>query len=69
MWNEMIEDGCCKRKDEVMWRVYLGGVAHSIRSQVWPYLLGHYSFGSTTLEREKLDKKVRNPMMITLKIY
>ena len=54
----MTESGCCERQEELMSRVYLGGVAPSIRNEVWPYLLGHYSFGSTKEEREKLDVKV-----------
>ena len=35
------------RQFEIYRRIYYGGMSHSIRKQVWPYLLGHYKFGST----------------------
>lgn len=40
---------------EVYKLVYYGGCEHSIRSEVWPYLLGYYNFGSTIEERQKQD--------------
>ena len=39
--------------------IYYGGVEHSIRSQVWPYLLEHYRFGDTDEEKRKHDTEMR----------
>lgn len=37
-----------------------------VNLQVWPYLLGHYKFGSTTDEREELDKACRQNYETTM---
>uniref|UniRef100_A0A1I8N8I1 Uncharacterized protein n=1 Tax=Musca domestica TaxID=7370 RepID=A0A1I8N8I1_MUSDO len=54
-WIALHEDGVITSHEELFRLVYFGGVAHEIRKEVWPYLLGYYSFGSTTEERQKLD--------------
>ncbi|KAL9872774.1 small G protein signaling modulator 1 isoform 4-T4 [Glossina fuscipes fuscipes] len=54
-WETMHENGVITNQDEVNRLVYFGGVVHELRQEVWPYLLGHYSFGSTTEERTKVD--------------
>ncbi|XP_075159014.1 small G protein signaling modulator 1-like [Haematobia irritans] len=54
-WMALHEDGIITSHEEVFRLVYFGGVVHEIRKEVWPYLLGHYSFGSSTEERQKLD--------------
>ncbi|XP_011185191.2 small G protein signaling modulator 2 isoform X1 [Zeugodacus cucurbitae] len=54
-WAELQVDGVVTSDIEVFRLVYFGGVQHEIRKEVWPYLLGHYSFGSTPEEREKYD--------------
>ncbi|XP_037033579.1 small G protein signaling modulator 1-like isoform X1 [Bradysia coprophila] len=53
------EDGVVSDDDEVYRLVYFGGVQHEIRKEVWPYLLGHYSFGSTAEERSEVDETTR----------
>lgn len=54
------DDGSVKDEIEVYRLVYFGGVQHEIRKDVWPYLLGHYSFGSTTADRLEVDETTRN---------
>lgn len=46
--------------EEVYRLVYFGGCEHDIRKEVWPFLLGHYSFGSTAEERAELDETSRH---------
>lgn len=45
---------------EVYRLVYYGGVEHDIRKEVWPYLLGHYTFGTTPEERADLDETTKH---------
>lgn len=60
-WLEMHdESGSVSSEAEVLRLSYYGGVAAGIRKQVWPYLLGHYAFGSTRDERAELDDSVRH---------
>ena len=33
---------------------------------MWPYLLGHYAFGSTAGEREKLDEEIKSKYELTM---
>lgn len=40
--------------------VYFGGCEHNIRKEVWPYLLGHYNFGTTPEQRAELDETNRH---------
>lgn len=40
--------------------MYFGGCDHDIRKDVWPFLLGHYAFGSTADERNELDETSRH---------
>ncbi|XP_061390968.1 small G protein signaling modulator 1 [Musca vetustissima] len=54
-WIALHENGVITSHEELFRLVYFGGVAHEIRKEVWPYLLGYYSFGSTIEERQKLD--------------
>ncbi|KNC28622.1 hypothetical protein FF38_04919 [Lucilia cuprina] len=54
-WDALHENGVINSQEELFRLVYFGGVVHDIRKEVWPYLLGHYSFGSTIDERQKQD--------------
>ncbi|XP_055612028.1 small G protein signaling modulator 2-like isoform X2 [Uranotaenia lowii] len=54
------ERGVVGDDQEVYRLVYYGGVEHDIRKEVWPYLLGHYSFGTTPEERAELDENTKH---------
>lgn len=56
----MNENGICSDANEIYRLVYFGGCEHEIRKEVWPYLLGHYSFGSTSEQRAELDETNRH---------
>lgn len=58
-WNNLNKDNIVSDPGEVYKLVYHGGVTHEIRKEVWPYLLGHYSFNSTPEQREKVDDVMR----------
>ncbi|XP_069135231.1 small G protein signaling modulator 1-like isoform X4 [Argopecten irradians] len=58
-WKYINKDNMVSDPKEVYRLVYNGGVAHEIRKDVWPYLLGHYSFSSTPEERQKVDEVMR----------
>ncbi|KAI8740035.1 small G protein signaling modulator 1 [Biomphalaria glabrata] len=59
MWSKLCQNGIVTDSKEVYRLVYFGGVAHELRKQVWPYLLGHHKFGSSPEEREGLEQAVR----------
>ncbi|KAL4223147.1 Small G protein signaling modulator 2 [Mactra antiquata] len=59
VWEQMGKYGTVTGYPEVFRLVYYGGIEHSIRKQVWPYLLGHYKFDSTQEDRDYLDKKTQ----------
>ncbi|XP_072018949.1 small G protein signaling modulator 2-like [Amphiura filiformis] len=58
-WHQLFENEMITDEAEVMKLVYFGGVQHEIRKEVWPYLLGHYKFGSTADDRCSIDEGVR----------
>ena len=39
--------------------VSLQGISHEVRAEVWPFLLGYYSFDSTSEERTEIDEEKR----------
>ncbi|XP_034112604.1 small G protein signaling modulator 2 [Drosophila albomicans] len=59
-WNAMNVDGVVSSELELYRLVYFGGVEHEVRKKVWPYLLGHYAFGSTPEERQKQDETCKH---------
>lgn len=58
-WRSLFSDDKVIDQAEVMKCIYFGGVEHEIRHEVWPYLLGHYQFGSTENERTSIDENTR----------
>uniref|UniRef100_A0A1A9WDB8 Rab-GAP TBC domain-containing protein n=1 Tax=Glossina brevipalpis TaxID=37001 RepID=A0A1A9WDB8_9MUSC len=59
-WESMHENGIINNQDEIYRLVYFGGVTHELRQEVWPYLLGHYNFGTTIEERTKLTDNTKH---------
>ncbi|XP_017030106.1 small G protein signaling modulator 2 [Drosophila kikkawai] len=59
-WLAMHEDGVVSSELELYRLVYFGGVQPDLRKDVWPYLLGHYAFGSTSEERRKQDETCKH---------
>ncbi|XP_066255569.1 small G protein signaling modulator 1-like isoform X1 [Euwallacea similis] len=58
-WAELCIDGVVSDFEEVYRLTYYGGVAESLRKGIWPYLLGHYKFGSTAEQRRELDEETK----------
>lgn len=59
VWRGLYHTGQIKDEEAVKKYVYYGGMDHSIRKEVWPYLLGHYKFGSTPKDRQETDRATR----------
>ncbi|XP_030563112.1 small G protein signaling modulator 1 [Drosophila novamexicana] len=59
-WQAMNVDGIVTGELELYRLVYFGGVEHDLRKEVWPYLLGHYAFGSTPEQRQKQDETCKH---------
>ncbi|CAH1801547.1 unnamed protein product [Owenia fusiformis] len=66
LWQQFNKDGVVTDADEIYRLVYHGGCSHGIRSQVWPYLLGHYEFGSTQEARDSLDHELHTEYEVTM---
>ncbi|KAK4297111.1 hypothetical protein Pmani_030446 [Petrolisthes manimaculis] len=66
VWASLHTDGCLTQHTQLLARVYLGGVTHQIRREVWPYLLNHYQFGSTPEERNEQDRRIRQTYETTM---
>ncbi|CAG2056893.1 unnamed protein product, partial [Timema podura] len=66
VWLELNDGGKINDKEEVFRLTYYGGVCHEIRKEVWPYLLGHYQFGSSHEERHELDLLTRQNYETTM---
>lgn len=66
-WENLHDsEGIVTDDQEVYRLVYHGGVDENIRKQVWPYLLGHYTFGLTPEQRADLDEKSRQNYETTM---
>ncbi|XP_075218300.1 small G protein signaling modulator 2-like isoform X2 [Lycorma delicatula] len=65
-WEKLTDTGRLVDKDQVFKLVYYGGVSHEIRKEVWPYLLGHYEFGSSFEERQQVDYVIRQNYETTM---
>ena len=60
-WQNLHDENGVITDDNEFYRlVYFGGVAQNIRKEVWPYLLGHHSFGQTPQERLELDENTKH---------
>uniref|UniRef100_A0AAQ4QZA9 Small G protein signaling modulator 1b n=1 Tax=Gasterosteus aculeatus aculeatus TaxID=481459 RepID=A0AAQ4QZA9_GASAC len=60
VWGRFLKDSSAYEEEEIHRLVYFGGVAPSLRKEVWPFLLGHYRFTMTeTCRREVFPPSVR----------
>ncbi|KAM9841670.1 small G protein signaling modulator 1 [Aulostomus maculatus] len=59
VWGKFLEDSSAYKESEIHRLVYFGGVAPSLRKEVWPFLLGHYQFTMTEKCRLELDEQMR----------
>ncbi|XP_075530465.1 TBC1 domain family member 15-like isoform X2 [Dermacentor variabilis] len=53
-------DGRILNEGTLRERIFRGGISTDLRREVWPFLLGYYSFDSTYKEREALRKKLKD---------
>ncbi|XP_021078347.1 small G protein signaling modulator 1 isoform X2 [Mus pahari] len=58
IWEEYIQDSTTYPEQELLRLIYYGGVQPEIRRAVWPFLLGHYQFGMTEMERKEVDEQI-----------
>lgn len=59
-WKELNKNDAADNASEVLRLVYFGGVAPELRKEIWPYLLGHYTFGSSLEERQRLNETCKH---------
>ncbi|XP_008324088.1 small G protein signaling modulator 1 [Cynoglossus semilaevis] len=59
VWNEFLKESSAFEEKEIHRLVYFGGVAPSLRKEVWPFLLGHYQFTMTESSRMEIDEQMR----------
>ncbi|XP_029940921.1 small G protein signaling modulator 1 isoform X2 [Salarias fasciatus] len=67
VWDRFLKDSSAYEEEEIHRLVYFGGVAPSLRKEVWPFLLGHYQFTMTEKCRLELDQQMRNMYEQTMK--
>ena len=65
-WRHLTADGVLSDSLELQRLTYYGGVSPELRKHVWPYLLGHYPFGSTREQREAQDQAVQTAYETTM---
>ena len=49
-------DGTVVDHEELIEKIFRGGLEHTIRSEVWKFLLGYYDFQSSAKDRELVRK-------------
>lgn len=59
IWESMKKRGLMFCKTELRRLVYLGGIQSDIRKEVWPYILGHYTFALQDNLIDVYDKIVK----------
>ncbi|KAK2888299.1 hypothetical protein Q8A73_019747 [Channa argus] len=58
VWARILKDRSAYEEKEIYRLVYFGGVAPSLRKEVWPFLLGHYQFSMTEKSRLEIDEQM-----------
>uniref|UniRef100_A0A8C8S9J1 Small G protein signaling modulator 1 n=1 Tax=Pelusios castaneus TaxID=367368 RepID=A0A8C8S9J1_9SAUR len=59
IWEKYLQDSTSYEEQELLRRIYYGGIQPEIRKAVWPFLLGHYHFGMQEAERREVDDQIR----------
>ncbi|KAM9338078.1 small G protein signaling modulator 1 [Symphorus nematophorus] len=59
VWSRFLQDSSAYEEKEIHRLVYFGGVAPSLRKEVWPFLLGHYQFSMSEKSRVEIDEQIR----------
>uniref|UniRef100_A0A671XRU3 Small G protein signaling modulator 1-like n=1 Tax=Sparus aurata TaxID=8175 RepID=A0A671XRU3_SPAAU len=59
VWSRFLQDRSAYEEKEIHRLVYFGGVAPSLRKEVWPFLLGHYQFTMTEKCRTEIDEQMK----------
>ncbi|XP_067862164.1 small G protein signaling modulator 1 [Heptranchias perlo] len=59
IWQTFLQDKMSYEEQELLRLIYYGGIETEIRKEVWPFLLGHYQFGMTEVERKEVDDQIR----------
>ncbi|XP_069028758.1 small G protein signaling modulator 1 isoform X1 [Embiotoca jacksoni] len=67
VWGGFLKDSSAYEEKEIHRLVYFGGVAPSLRKEVWPFLLGHYQFSMTEKCRLEIDEQMRTMYEQTMK--
>ncbi|KAM3599743.1 uncharacterized protein V6R79_010663 [Siganus canaliculatus] len=67
VWEKFLRDSSAYEEKEIHRLVYFGGVAPSLRKDVWPFLLGHYQFTMTEKCRLEIDERMRTTYEQTMK--
>ncbi|XP_070706294.1 small G protein signaling modulator 1 [Pempheris klunzingeri] len=67
VWERFLKDSSAYEEHEIHRLVYFGGVAPSLRKEVWPFLLGHYQFTMTEKCRLEIDEQMRTMYEQTMK--
>ncbi|XP_024155319.1 small G protein signaling modulator 1 isoform X2 [Oryzias melastigma] len=67
VWGNFLKDSSTYEEKEIHRLVYFGGVAPSLRKEVWPFLLGHYQFTMTEKCRLEMDKQMQTLYEQTMK--
>ena len=65
-WQSLVIDGVLSDSFGLFRLTFYGGVAPHLRKEVWPYLLGHYPFGSTFEQRSCQDRAVQTAYETTM---
>ncbi|XP_076020175.1 small G protein signaling modulator 1 [Genypterus blacodes] len=67
VWSRFLQDNSAFDENEIHRLVYFGGVAPTLRKEVWPFLLGHYHFTMTEKCRLEIDEQMRAGYEQTMK--
>ena len=62
VWESFMDDKkavMSNFKQKLYYLLYYGGCEHSLRKEVWPYLLGHHDLGMNLEERRTRDMEVK----------